>query len=392
MMSELRRLWWVAAGIVLLAAWLVSAFWGAEYRDELVVDPENRRLGVERMHIAQRWLERRGHQVQTLKHLQQLDELPAHNQLLIIPDAIGRQNRLEARQLQQWLLNGGQLIAEAPIRRSTRETAFDLNSFDVSSCSDCWTDEDAGLDPKASASIWQTLQLRQRTVSTPDDQALELWSSQALSVGRPSPKLELWTGPEDRPMLARYAFGAGHITLLADIGWLANERMIEPDHARLLLALIEPNTAGILIQHYSVPGGLLGWLWRQAPPLWIATLLVIALWLWSRLPRFGPILPDPDQASAQMRTHLLATARFDWQKNQARKLLAALDEELNTRAQRRYPDWHRLEIGQRTAHLAKRCSELSPEQIAHHLRLRQTSQADQLIDHLNRHRKLLRAL
>jgi len=384
--------------IVLAVAIIAVAgyFWltDGDYEEVRVFGPENRQLTLERMHIAERWLKLQSRPVEVLQTLQFLDSFPAAGHHLIIPSALGEMPLLDAAQLQGWVLRGGHLIATAPMGLDSVDPPYDLNPFDVSSCFDCLNAAGSSIDATESKDIGQNHSgsINRISIKGLTDEPLGLWSKAALSIDRPSAKLEQWQSISGVPMLVRYAFGAGQITILPANQWLDNAQMIEPDHARLLIALVESGSGTVYFQHYSVPGGLMTWLWRQAPAFWVALLALLALWVWHRLPRLGPVLPNPEPQPNQMRDRLRATARFDSKHTGGRSLLEALRDELSSKAMRRYPDWHQRSPDQRSAQLSQLCPALPRERIHALLSRSSIEPPDRLIDYLTIQRKLLQAL
>lgn len=384
----------IALAVATIAA--AGYFWltEGEYEELRVFDPENRQLRLERMHIAERWLMQQSRPVEVIQTLQFLETLPAAGQQLIIPAALGDMPLLDASQLQDWVLRGGHLIAVAPMQPGPEDQPFDLNPFGVSNCFDCLhPDEDSNeaTAPKDPA-LFHDDGARRVSIKGLGDRPLRLWSQFALRIERPSDKLEQWFSDQGVPMLLRYAFGAGQITILPANQWLDNAQMIEPDHARLLSALIAERSGTVYLQHYSIPGGLLTWLWRQAPAFWLALLALLALWVWHRLPRLGPVLADPEPLPNQMRDRLRATARFDSKHTGGQSLLEALRDELGARAQRRYPDWHQLSPAQRGERLCQLCPTLTLQQVGALLTDQRIEPPDRLIDYLTIQRRLLHAL
>ncbi len=373
--------------------WYVSG----EYRDEPIYSPANSRLQTERFHLAQRWLEQQGHRTRSLNHLQNLEALPARDHTLIMLGRLGQQTRLEARQLQQWLLRGGHLIAEAPAQASNRERSYDLNSFQIDSCRDCLSlaqDDESAQSANHGKAFNFTLGNRRQPIglTLPDRSELSIWAENGLNLNRPSEKIERWQSADGTTMIARYAFGDGQITLLADGYWFHNSQMLYPDHARLLLALTGDPIKTIYLQQRSIAGGLFGWLWQQSPVFWIGLFILGLLWVWSQLPRLGPIMTRNENQATQMRAHILATARFDWRHNQARELIAALKETLTERASRRFPDWRSLGHLERVGRLQRLCPGIPAEAMDRQLSRQAVTTADQLADHIALHHQIIHAL
>jgi hypothetical protein len=384
--------------LIVIAAAAIHRFSDIEFEERRVYDPENRQLRVERLHITERWLDRQGRAVEELKTLQFLGSLPTYDQTLIIPFALDQYSRLEARELQQWVLRGGHLVAIAPFDLGAPGQAFDLNAFGITSCRACLTetldksDSEESEGGKSDDEAWLPGPSDRVVVTGLDARPLRLWSEYALDTEGDPDKLKIWRSRGGAAMVARYAYGDGDITLLPANAWLENEQMIEADHARLALALVDQRGGTVYLQHYNVPGGLLSWLWRQAPWFWVALLALAAFWVWSRLPRLGAPLADPDRLPNQMRERLRATARFDWRHNQGRELMDALREEISVKAQRRYPDWHRLARAERVDRLRQLCPALDPSAIQSLLEQTAIEPPDRLIEHLGVQRQLIHAL
>ena len=103
-------------------------------------------------------------------------------------------------------------------------------------------------------------------------------------------------------MVAGYAFGDGRITLLADAFWFHNSQLLYPDHARLLLALADQGDGPVLFcSQRSIAGGA----FRLVMATVTGFLLdrrsdsLDCLWVWSRLPRLGPVMASDDNHVTQ---------------------------------------------------------------------------------------------
>lgn len=361
----------------------------AEYEEKLIPAPDNPKLRTEHFHVAGHWLEQQGFDAVSFHQLQDQFLEPAEDATLIAAAAVGLQSRLESWQLHDWVERGGHLIAAAPERVSRRSSGAGLNPYGIARCRACReretedeTDESGQTDVPAS-------RIR---LHTPDEQVLALWHSPELQVSEPSDEVEFWHDAHDRPRIASYALGQGRVTLIPSIRWLDNEHLIYPDHARLLTALIDADRGTVYLQQRVAAGGLLGWLWRQAPALWLAALLFGLLWIWSRMPRLGPVMEPAPGENTQIREHLLATARFDWRHNQARNLIAAMREERSQRCTQRFPDWRQLDTPSRAARLAALCPDGTAEQMRWLLNIEGFTRPEPLIAYVALHNKLMHAL
>jgi hypothetical protein len=77
------------------------------------------------------------------------------------------------------------------------------------------------------------------------------------------------------------------------------------------------------------------WLWREAWAIVIAAPILLALWLWRIVPRFGPLAPDPAPQRRSLAEHIVASGRYLWSRSEGTYLLQALRERVLRVARRR---------------------------------------------------------
>ncbi|MFU8831742.1 MAG: DUF4350 domain-containing protein [Wenzhouxiangella sp.] len=363
-------------------------YWSGEYEEQLIYRPDNPKLRTEPFHVAQRLLDQNGFDTTALANLQALDSLPAERSTLIISAAPGHHNDLEARQLAGWLARGGHLIASAPRGSGERRSSTELNPHGVTT-SRCQVAEDISGTESDTTSICGPNLI---SLQTPGGQALELWAQSYLALPSEQSGLSIWRDEQGHPVVAEYHVGPGLATLLPTSRWLDNEHLVYADHVRLLLALAGNRDGPIYLQQRSTPGGLLGWLWNQAPLLWLALALLALLWVWSRMPRLGPMTDSSAASNLQMRERVLATARFDWRHNQGGRLLAAMREERDQHCARRYPDWRRLDRHQQLKRLEPLVPDSGRDALAWLLDLEAAGNPEQFIEYVRLHKQLMQAL
>ena len=92
----------------------------------------------------------------------------------------------------------------------------------------------------------------------------------------------------------------------------------------------------------------------------VAGLLLLALHLWHRAKRFGPLAPAPQLARRSLMEHLEASAHFNWRHQQIQPMVQKQREDIRHRFILRYGSHHQEEFVMNT--LAK-TSELTPEQV-----------------------------
>lgn len=382
--TMIERLLVALSLLVLVAAALWWSLRG-EYEERPVYRPDNSRLVTERFHVTERWLNRQGWATESLFHLQDLERLQRDGATLIIPMALGRHNDLEAGQLADWVDYGGHLIAPAPQRLLDRSGERDLNPHGIRRCRSCPDDTDPN-DASNEATPFRRLEL-------PGGTTRQLWGREGLLIPEKASGLSVWADKKTgQPVVARYFFGAGRVTLLPTTAWLDNAHLIDADHARFVLDLIDSDSSRVYLQQRSQPGGFLAWLWQQAPALWPIALLLAALWVWSRLQRLGPVRGGDGNDQRRMRDHVLATARFDWRHHGAANLIAAMREERRRRLLRRFPDWQRIEPSRRLDRLERLCPDADRRHLAWYLSLDRCDSTDAFDDYVRLHRQLLKVL
>lgn len=171
--------------------------------------------------------------------------------------------------------------------------------------------------------------------------------------------------------LLRYRRGRGSITAMTDLDrMLTNYRIGEADHAELFVTLLHQAVNGtgngtnsadapqshkaplLLVTRLEMPS-LWEWLAENAAPAVISFLVLLGLWLWRGLPRFGGIAPDLPPARRELREHLAALGRYTWRAGGLPLLIEPLRENLRTRIALRHPAIAALPPHEQAAALAK---------------------------------------
>jgi hypothetical protein len=136
------------------------------------------------------------------------------------------------------------------------------------------------------------------------------------------------------------------------------------DHAELFWRLASL-TPGRELHVYFRPErlSLWGFLEEHAVPALAAGALLLALWLWSIVPRFGPIAPEAPPGRRRLLDHLRASGRYFWVKGlRSRLVLAARDAALRHVAHV-HPDFAHASAEERAKHLSSLIS-VSAEEAA----------------------------
>jgi hypothetical protein len=139
---------------------------------------------------------------------------------------------------------------------------------------------------------------------------------------------------------ARLPRGAGSVDVIADLDFLTNDGLEDPQHAALARQLLQPNwgESGTfhLIYRAEMPS-LLDLLFRHAWRVLLAAALALLLWLWMRAERFGPLrsAPPPDRRS--LLEHIQASGDHLYRYGRRATLYAAVHEAFMRRLRQRDP-------------------------------------------------------
>lgn len=129
------------------------------------------------------------------------------------------------------------------------------------------------------------------------------------------------------------------------------------DHAELLLKLIRlhPRAAQAPLRLVWGNDELSLWTWlRSNAALALVSLgLLLLVWLWRVIPRFGPLQPDAAPAEQKLISHLEAAGRFYWKHLRPTGLYAALHAAFLQRLKERRPGLLERPAAQRNAELAR---------------------------------------
>jgi hypothetical protein len=169
-----------------------------------------------------------------------------------------------------------------------------------------WTDtilESEGLPPKPS---------RRPVVIPGAARPLTVAFQDGLTAVGEDPE---WTAddPTFGAHVLHFVHGEGAVTVIAHLDELvSNGGIADYDHAELASSLLEryqPNGAVVLLTRLGIPT-LAEWLEARAPLALASGALLLALWLWNVLPRFGGVVPEPSPDRRDLHEHLLAVGRF----------------------------------------------------------------------------------
>ncbi len=165
-------------------------------------------------------------------------------------------------------------------------------------------------------------------VSIVDDEKeydLELEFEGDLALSAPS-GVE-WDLPE-RSRMVTMPYGDGMVMVLSHARLLRNPYLARADHATFLELLADWHYEGPIVFLYGSGTSLKDLLWQHAWQVVVAGLVLLVVWLWMRIARFGPIKTDEDVHRAPYGEGLKASAKFLWRKKALGHLIRPLRAEL----------------------------------------------------------------
>ena len=134
-----------------------------------------------------------------------------------------------------------------------------------------------------------------------------------------------------RSRMVGVGYGGGEVIVLAHARPLRNPYLARADHADFLEFIVANYADGNIVFLYGSSTSFFGLVWKEGRIAVIAGLILLAAWLWMRIPRFGPVLQDNALKRRPYGDALKASARFLWRGGQLEHLLrplrARLEEE-----------------------------------------------------------------
>ncbi len=249
-----------------------------------------------------------------------------------------------------WVRSGGHLIVRTPPMGSTGLLDFgnagaeDIDAVPLLS--------DLGVEPLA---YGECLELEVDGF----DGHTEFCNGRAFSLDAAAgtPRLAWDTYNEGEYGFARLLHGKGTVDVLADLDFATNEQLEEGPHYALTRQLLEPNydRGGVfhLIYRIEMPS-LWSLLWAKLWMLLLPCALGIAVWLWMRGERLGPLRPSPADDRRSLLEHVHASGEHLYRYGRAGRLYAAVFDAFLQRLHRRDPYAAALEGQARVDAIARR--------------------------------------
>jgi hypothetical protein len=117
--------------------------------------------------------------------------------------------------------------------------------------------------------------------------------------------------------LLEQKWGKGMVTLAANLDFIENGTLVDYQHAELLWNMVhgvqeQPHSVWLVHQDDMPPLWTL--LWKHAWALMLTLAVLILLTFLALMPRFGPLLPNPQPERRRILEHIRASGRFMWKR------------------------------------------------------------------------------
>jgi hypothetical protein len=158
----------------------------------------------------------------------------------------------------------------------------------------------------------------------------------------------------DGLIAVRHSLGSGFLTVFAGSHYFVNSRIDDHDHARLMLdalaGFVEPGTVWFIYDAAFPP--LWEIIWANAPYVVLSLAIMLVLWLWSVMPKFGPAIRPIPLARRSIMEHVSAAGHFVWRHDGAATLAGCAAAAVMHSAEYRHPGISRLPMKKQASHIA----------------------------------------
>ncbi|HEX6999130.1 MAG TPA: DUF4350 domain-containing protein [Gammaproteobacteria bacterium] len=345
--------------LVLAIAGALFAAWFFTTHERVVVEVPSGYRGearANRFFAAERLLRNVGLEADSRASLTPSEWLPATGDTLLARSSATFASAEELARLELWVLSGGHLVLLAPEPpAAATDAVFEHFGFRPIDTQPAEGDSDERVlaaawtkDPDAAAYVIGPVGLLQRFDVTEDDFLLgALRDRQGVFVAR-------------RP------WGDGYVTAVAGSSLFENAFLADFDHARLLLDVvagsIQPGKVWLVYGVEFPP--LWRLVWTHAPYAVTGIAAVLVLWLWSVMPRFGPLVTADAPVRRSILEHVEAAAHFVRRHDGAETLVASSTAAVLRRAERTHPGIARLPAAEQAAAIAEMTGHDEPAVLA----------------------------
>lgn len=320
-----RVIWTVVACMVVVTLgwlWFVTHFErvpGTRYENPKAEALRNPYLALDR------FLLRMGRRLDVVSKAQALDELPGGGVLLLDRDRRRQLNPERVQGLFRWVERGGYLIVAAeqpgvgdPVLARLGVHWMEMPPRAAGAAGGSTEGPRSESDAEAKTAAVRERHRRVEANIPGSAKPLSVWmSSQGLIT---TERVAQWSAGELElgAALLHFSEGNGQVTVVQELRPLWSNWFIgKYDHAELVWTLLErhqPQGQVTLATRLAVPS-LWEWLWEAGWAALASACVLIVLWLWRVVPRFGGLAPEAPPVRRSLAEHLAAIGRFVWRRH-----------------------------------------------------------------------------
>jgi hypothetical protein len=333
-----RPLLWVALLLVcLLGAGGLYAWHKAIPYDEVIDRGPSAQAQANPYLAAEYFLRQQGLTVKHANGIEQLVDLPAKGQSLLL---LGERSNMTPRQVEQlldWTKAGGHLLVVAEAlwdEEMSKSGDLLLDRVEIHQALSDTFGEPASPRKKKAPDL---------TKLYVDNETAPAYFSFDTDFNLTDPKhlAQFSANSAKSSHLMQLDLGQGHVTVVTDSDLWKTPNIGKHDNAWLLWYLNQ-NTDVTLLFNHDVDN-LLTLLARYFPQALVALVALAALALWRAGMRQGPIQPPAPKARRQLQEHLKASADFLLRRGGQGALLQALQRDILRTARNRHPGFEHLD-------------------------------------------------
>ena len=166
---------------------------------------------------------------------------------------------------------------------------------------------------------------------------VELPEEPVFALDRPLRRSEFQALHEGDALLLSLRHGSGRVTLLNHARLLRNRHLADHDHGRLLDLLLDRKQPLQALFVVGLEGSFSALLWERAWRVLIGLAVLLLVWLWATLPRFGPVRPALLHPVRRFADHLETLGHFFYRTQRHPHLLASAQSALRRRLRETHP-------------------------------------------------------
>ena len=353
------------------------------------------------LYASQLFLRRMGIPTQTLGNLQDLNNLPDTNTVILISSTRQTLHTTQLSALLAWVSSGGHLMisgiadwnyfsGESPIVDESQHANSEASESPDDNKNDpvYYDESDEDFVAESDADPLQEfleVQIRENIQFNKGEaemirlkgsaRLLELgpdyYRSITLNDDNKTTGLEQVT-INGKNVIIWQQIDEGLITLVSDFDFISNYKLGKFDHAEILWQLVRGKPAilkqsslllpkAVWLIHSDKTANLFELIWKYFWALVITSGLLFLIWVFRASRRFGPLIPKQSEDRRNLLEHIDASGSYYWQQQEQSVLLDSTRSAAQQQLAKRIPGWHALSQQDQIQLLAKRLNLTEPQ-------------------------------